>query len=56
MDANVNKLESALKEENEFKQRKKLLTHMKGLIEVVEKIEHIQNSEELKIDQVHKKV
>jgi len=56
MDANVNKLESALKEENEFKKRKKLLTHMKGLIEVVEKIEHIQNSEELKIDQISERI
>ena len=53
MNSKVSELESALKEQNELKRRRKLLKHMKGLIDAVDKIEHIQQSDEFKTEQVN---
>ena len=52
MNGKCSELEEALVRQSELKQKKKLLRHMKGLIDCVDKIEHIQNSEDDKSDQV----
>ena len=52
MDNKSAELKEALENQSELKQRKNLLKHMKGLIDCVDKIEHIQNSEDEKSDQV----
>jgi len=56
MNSKVSELESALKEQNELKRRRKLLKHMKGLIDAVDKIEHIQQSDEFKTEQVSERI
>jgi len=56
MDGKCGELEEALVRQSELKQKKKLLKHMKGLIDCVDKIEHIQNSEDDKSDQMSERI
>lgn len=56
MRSKVEELELILQKDNALKEKRKLLKHMKGLIDAVDKIEHIQNSNEFRTVQVSERI